>query len=157
MHKVPNRGDICKVREVISKATGKPPRGWIGPGLTETWETHDLLVEGGCDYVADWVLHDQPVWLKTRTKPILSVPYTQECNDVAMMLTQHHKASEYCDCPRDQFEQIYADSAESARVMALSIHPYIIEAPHRLKYLRRVIEVTRSPTGIWLSGQRHPW
>ena len=55
-----------------------------------------------------------------------------------MMLTQHHKASEYCDCARDQFEQIYADSAESARVMALSIHPYIIEAPHRLKYLRRV-------------------
>ena len=97
MHKVPNRGDICKVREVISKATGKPPRGWIGPGLTETWETHDLLVEGGCDYVADWVLDDQPVWLKTRTKPILSVPYTQECNDVAMMLTQHHKASGYCD------------------------------------------------------------
>ena len=157
MHKVPNRGDICKVREVISKATGKPPRGLIGPGLTETWETHDLLVEGGCDYVADWVLDDQPVWLKTRTKPILSVPYTQECNDVAMMLTQHHKASEYCDCARDQFEQIYADSAKSARVMALSIHPYIIEAPHRLKYLRRVIEVTRSPTGIWLSGQRHPW
>jgi allantoinase len=106
----------------------------------------------GCDYVADWVLDDQPVCLKTRTKPILSVPYTQECNDVAMMLTQHHKASEYCDCARDQFEQIYADSAESARVMALSIHPYIIEAPHRLKYLRRVIEVTRSPTGIWLSG-----
>jgi allantoinase len=142
MHKVPNRGDICKVREVISKATGKPPRGWIGPGLTETWETHDLLVEGGCDYVADWVLDDQPVWLKTRTKP---------------MLAPHHKASEYCDCAHDQFEQIYADSAESARVMALSIHPYIIEAPHQLKYLRRVIEVTRSPTGIWLSGQRHPW
>ena len=116
MHKVPNRGDICKVREVISKATGKPPRGWIGPGLTETWETPDLLVEEGCDYVADWVLDDQPVWLKTRTKPILSVPYTQECNDVAMMLIQHHKASEYCDRALDQFEQIYADSAEfSAR------------------------------------------
>ena len=46
MQKVPNeRADIRKVRQVITKATGNPPRGWIGPGLTETWETPDLLAE----------------------------------------------------------------------------------------------------------------
>ena len=113
MQKVPDeRADIRKTREVIIKATGKPPRGWLGPGLTETWETPDLLVEEGYDYVADWVLDDQPVWLKTRSKPIVNVPYTQECNDVAMMLIQHHKASEYRDRALDQFEQIYADAAE---------------------------------------------
>ena len=103
----------------ITKATGKPPRGWLGPGLTETWETPDLLDEEGYDYVADWVLDDQPVWLKTRSKPIVNMPYTQECNDVAMMLIQHHKASEYYDRALDQFEQIYADAADCARVMAL--------------------------------------
>ena len=137
MQKVKNeRVDIRKTREVILKATGKPPRGWLGPGLTETWKTPDLLVEEGYDYVADWVLYDQPVWLKTRTRPLLNVPYTQECNDVAMMLIQHHKASEYSDRAFDQFEQIYADSAKSARVMALVVHPYIMGAPHRLKYFR---------------------
>ena len=41
--------------------TGKNPRGWLGPGLTETWETPDLLVEEGYEYVCDWVLDDQPV------------------------------------------------------------------------------------------------
>ena len=132
LQKVPNeRADIRKVREVITKATGKPPRGWLGPGLTETWETPDVLAEEGYDYVADWVLDDQPVWLKTRGKPILNLPYTQECNDVAMMLIQHHKASEYCERALDQFEQIYADSADSARIMAMSVHPYIMGAPHR--------------------------
>ena len=83
------------------------------------------------DYVADWVLDDQPVWLKTTTAPIVNIPYTQECNDVAMMLIQHHKASEYQDRALDQFEQIYEDAADSARVMALVIHPYIMGAPHR--------------------------
>jgi allantoinase len=63
---------------------------------------------------------------------------------VAMMLIQHHKASEYCDRALDQFEQIYADAADSARVMALALHPYIMGAPHRLKYFRRVIEVIRN-------------
>ena len=113
------------------KRPAQPPRGWLGPGLTETWETPDLLAEEGYDYVADWVLDDQPVWLKTRSKAILNVPYTQECNDVAMMLIQHHKASEYSDRALDQFEQIYADAAHSARVMALVVHPYIMGAPHR--------------------------
>src|SRR5271170_4419982 len=148
LQKVPNeRADIRKTREVIARATGKPPRGWLGPGLTETWETPDVLAEEGYDYVADWVLDDQPVWLKTRGKPILNVPYTQECNDVAMMLIQHHKASEYCERTLDQFEQIYADAASSARVMALVVHPYIMGAPHRLKYFRRVLEVIGEKRG----------
>jgi allantoinase len=153
------RADIRRTREVIAKATGAPPRGWLGPGLTETWETPDLLVEEGYDYVADWVLDDQPVWLKTRTRPILNLPYTQECNDVAMMLIQHHKASEYSDRALDQFEQIYADAADSARVMALVVHPYIMGAPHRLKYLRRVFETIRARSGVkfWTGAEIADW
>jgi allantoinase len=160
MQKVPDEhADIRRTREAIAKATGAPPRGWLGPGLTETWETPDLLVEEGYDYVADWVLDDQPVWLKTRTKPILNLPYTQECNDVAMMLIQHHKASEYSDRALDQFDQIYSNAAHSARVMALVVHPYIMGAPHRLKYLRRVFEAIRARNGVkfWTGAEIADW
>src|SRR5271166_3375553 len=101
------RDDIRRTAAAIRDFTGRPPRGWLGPGLTETWETPDLLVEEGFEYVCDWVLDDQPVWLKTRTKSIVNLPYTQECNDVAMMLIQHHNASEYYDRAIDQFEQLY--------------------------------------------------
>src|SRR5439155_5740419 len=99
------RDDISRTAAAIREFTGRHPRGWLGPGLTETWETPDLLVEEGFEYVCDWVLDDEPVVLKTRTKPIVNIPYTQECNDVAMMLIQHHKASEYYDRAIDQFEQ----------------------------------------------------
>ena len=113
MQKVENeRDDIARTTEAIRAFTGKRPRGWLGPGLTETWETPDLLAEAGYDYVADWVLDDQPVVLKTRTRPIVNIPYTQECNDVAMMLIQHHEAGEYYRRAIDQFEQIYADSRD---------------------------------------------
>jgi allantoinase len=156
MQKVENeREDIRKTADVIEKATGNRPRGWLGPGLTETWETPDLLKQEGYDYVADWVLDDQPVWLKTRTTPIVNIPYTQECNDVAMMLIQHHKASEYQDRALDQFEQIYEDAADSARVMALVIHPYIMGAPHRAKYFRRIFEVIRQkPDVAFMTGEQ---
>jgi len=110
------------------------------------------------------VLDDQPVWLKTRTKPIVNLPYTQECNDVAMMLIQHHKASEYYDRAIDQFEQLYADSAASARIMALVVHPYMMGAPHRLKYFRNALTRIREYRDVlfwtgeeildWYLGQR---
>jgi peptidoglycan/xylan/chitin deacetylase (PgdA/CDA1 family) len=158
------REDIRKTAAAIGNFTGKHPHGWLGPGLTETWETPDLLVEEGFDYVCDWVLDDQPVWLKTRTKPIVNLPYTQECNDVAMMLIQHHKASEYYDRAIDQFEQLYADSGESARIMALVVHPYIMGAPHRLKYFRNALARIREHRDVlfwtgeeildWYLGQR---
>jgi len=160
MQKVPDeRTDIIRTREVIAAATGTAPRGWLGPGLTETWETPDLLFEAGYDYVCDWVLDDQPVWLKTRSGRILNVPYTQECNDVAMMLIQHHKASEYSDRALDQFAQIHADAEGSARVMALVVHPYIMGAPHRAKYFRKVIEAIRTSTGavFWTGAQICDW
>ncbi|WP_158807198.1 polysaccharide deacetylase family protein [Beijerinckia sp. L45] len=165
MQKVPDeREDIRKTKDAIRAFTGRDPRGWLGPGLTETWETPDILVEEGFDYVCDWVLDDEPVVLKTRTKPIVNIPYTQECNDVAMMLIQHHKASEYYDRAVDQFDQIYGDSEDSARVLALVVHPYIMGAPHRLKHFARVFDhiaqhkdvVYRTGGEIydWFLGQR---
>lgn len=153
------REDIRKTTAVIRDFTGRAPRGWLGPGLTETWDTPDILAEQGYDYVCDWVLDDQPVWLKTKSKPLVSVPYTQECNDVAMVLIQHHKASEYADRAIDQFDQIYADSKDSARVMALVVHPYIMGAPHRLKYYRKALEHVRKHSDVlfWTGEQIADW
>ena len=153
------REDIEKTTAAIRAFTGKAPRGWLGPGLTETWNTPDLLAELGYDYVADWVLDDQPVVLKTTSKPIVNIPYTQECNDVAMMLIQHHKASEYLDRAVDQFEQLYQDSKDSARIMALVVHPYIMGAPHRLKYYRKALEHIQKKKDVlfWTGEQILDW
>ncbi|MET9659253.1 polysaccharide deacetylase family protein [Streptomyces sp. NPDC006510] len=162
MQKVPDEQlDIQRTRDAITAVVGKPPRGWLGPGLTETWETPDLLVEEGYEYVCDWVLDDQPTQLRTRTTPIVNVPYTQECNDVAMMLIQHHSAEEYRRRAVDQFDQLLADARadDSARVMALVVHPYIMAAPHRLRYLDQALEYIRGHAeATFLTGEQiHDW
>jgi peptidoglycan/xylan/chitin deacetylase (PgdA/CDA1 family) len=153
------RDDIRRTAAAIRAATGGAPRGWLGPGLTETWETPDLLAEEGYDYVCDWVLDDEPVVLKTRGKPIVNIPYTQECNDVAMMLIQHHKANEYQERAIDQFDQLYADARQGARVMALVVHPYIMGAPHRLKYFRGALAHICRHDGVvvWTGEQILDW
>jgi peptidoglycan/xylan/chitin deacetylase (PgdA/CDA1 family) len=156
MQKVENEADdIARTTEAIAKFAGRRPRGWLGPGLTETWETPDRLVEAGYEYVCDWVLDDQPVTLETRAGDIVNVPYTQECNDVAMMLIQHHKASEYSDRAIDQFEQLRHDARSSARVMAIVVHPYIMGAPHRTRYFRKAIEhIHASGAALFWTGEQ---
>jgi allantoinase len=149
LQKVANeREDISKTTEAIRAYVGRRPRGWLGPGLTETWETPDLLLEAGYDYVCDWVLDDEPVVLKTRSGQMVNIPYTQECNDIAMIILQHHKASEYRDRAIDQFEQLHADAKDSARVMALAVHPYIMGAPHRLRYFREALTHIATKPGV---------
>jgi allantoinase len=153
------RAEIIRTREIIESFTGRRPRGWLGPGLTETWETPDILAEEGYEYVCDWVLDDQPVRLKTRGGSLVSVPYTQECNDVAMIAVQHHRAAEYRDRTIDQFDQLYADAEKTARIMALTVHPYIVGAPHRLRYFREAIEHMHNRPGVvfWTGEQILDW
>lgn len=141
MHMVEDQREAIRMSiQSIHEATGRKPRGWISPGLTETSETADILAEEGIEYVANWILDDQPCSVATRSGRLVSIPYTAEVNDVSMMLIQHHKAVEYYDRAVDQFEQLYEESKDSARVMAITLHPYIMGAAHRAKHVRALLE-----------------
>jgi hypothetical protein len=105
------------------------------------------------------VLDDQPVRLSTRSGQIVSLPYTQECNDVAMIAVQHHRALEYRDRAIDQFEQLYLDAKDSARVMAVVFHPYLMGVPHRFRYFREALEhmCHRRDVLFWTGEEIHDW
>jgi allantoinase len=83
----------------------------------------------------------------------------KKANFAPVMLIQHHKASEYQDRAVDQFEQLYHDARQSARVMALVVHPYIMGVPHRLKYFRNALAHIRAHDGVlcWTGEQILDW
>ena len=110
MHRVEDQGSAIRDTIAAIKAfTGKPPRGWESPGLTETDETLDLLAEAGIEYVADWVMDEQPVALKTRAGSVVSVPYTVEINDVVISAVQQQPSDEILRRGRDQFDRLYLE------------------------------------------------
>ena len=122
MHKVENQREaIEKTVDAIRAFTGAGPRGWESPGLTETDETLDLLRMAGIEYVADWVLDDQPVEITTAHGPIVSVPYTVEINDIVMSLIQSHPSDMLLQRGKDHFDQLWIEGEKSARVMAISV------------------------------------
>ena len=81
--------------EILEAFTGSRPRGWLGPGLAETNQTLGVLSQAGLDYVCDWVLDDEPVWIRSRPRPLVGVPYTLELNDSPLYAGQWHPAEEF--------------------------------------------------------------
>lgn len=155
MHKLENQKQaINDTVAAIQSFTGKPPRGWESPGLTETDETLDLLKEAGIEYVADWVLDDLPAELKTAHGPIISVPYTVELNDIVISLIQNHPSDMILQRGRDQYDQLHREGAHQPRVMAISVHPYITGAPHRIRYLEDLLTYIRDKGGaVFMKGE----
>ena len=151
--------EIHETIRAIRAFTGKAPRGWESPGLTETFETIDLLAAAGIQYVADWVLDDQPCAIDTAIGPIVSVPYTVEMNDIAMMQIQNHPSSEWLRRGTDTFDRLWREGEKIPRVMAISVHPYITGAPHRIGYLEKLYEYIRSREGVvlWTGEQILDW
>jgi len=160
MHKVDDQREaIAATIEAIRQCTGKPPRGWESPGLTETDETVDLLAEAGIEYVADWVLDEQPLPIRTRVGNIISIPYTVEINDVVISAVQQQRSDEIFRRGRDQFDRLYQEGASAPRVMAISIHPYLTGVAHRIKYLEALYDHILRHAGVvmWTGAQILDW
>ena len=145
--------------EVIREFTGKRPVGWMGPGLTETLDTPELLVAAGIQYVADWVIDDEPCTIRTRGGSLVTLPYSLELNDIAMMVVQHHPAGEFVTRTMDYFERVYREGRDRAKIMAIAVHPYISGVPHRIKYFEAVLRRLRKQKGVlfWNGAQILDW
>ena len=127
---------IGEVVAAFVKHEGKAPMGWMGPGAYETSHTPDLLKEAGFKYLMDWPMDDQPVWLRTRSGPILSVPYPIELNDSQVITHRKQDGREFCDMIVDQFDEMIEQCVAHPLVMNVSVHPNIFGQPFRLRNLR---------------------
>jgi len=160
IHKEPDqRAMIHRSMDRLEKFTGRRPVGWLGPGLTQTWETPELLAEAGVQYIGDWVYDDEPTVIRTDNGPLVTLPYTVELNDIPMMIVQHHESDYLLKRAIDQFDRLYEEGAERAKIMSIAIHPYISGQPHRIKYLEAFYDHVAQKTGVlhWNGVQLLDW
>ena len=149
MHKLDDqRASIMKSMDMIEKFCGKRPRGWFGPGLTQTFDTLDYLSEAGIEYIGDWVLDDEPVTLKTAHKPVVALPYNFEIHDIVMMALQHHPSEVWHTRALDHFNTLYAESAERPKIMAIACHPYLSGVPHRIGHVQKTFAEILAHDGV---------
>lgn len=156
------QGDLTEYKELklieettaaIEKHSGTRPRGWLGPWISQSHVTPDLLQEAGYTYLLDWCHDDQPVWMKTRKSRILSLPYPQELNDIPQIVARKREASEFADMIVDTFDVMHEESAKRPLVMGIALHPYLVGWPHRFKHLARALKyiAANADNQVWLT------
>ena len=133
----------------MKKSTGQQLRGILA--LSNTPHSPDLLSEAGFTYYTDIFHDDQPFPVKVNTgKKFVSVPYNIDYNDALTLgLGRGWEADDWAQMCRDQFDTLYAEGAESGRVMCIPLHPYLIGQPHRAKYLDEVLGYILGHKGVW--------
>ena len=160
IHKEPDQpAMIARSLDTLEKFTGKRPVGWLGPGLTQTLETPEHLAKAGIQYIGDWVYDDEPTEIRTAHGPLVTLPYTVECNDIPMMVVQHHEGAYWRQKCIDTFDRYYKEGVERAKIMAIAIHPYISGSPSRIGYLEDIYAHIARFSGVvhWNGEQILDW
>jgi allantoinase len=143
------RAYLAEMHDAIATATGTQPRGWLGPAMTETFDTPRLLRELGYTYLLDWCNDDQPYALNV--EGMISVPYSVELNDISLWVGRNFSGEDYVRWVTDHLDQLLEDGETTGRVMALPLHPFIVNQPARHKYLARVLDEIAGRDGVWVT------
>jgi peptidoglycan/xylan/chitin deacetylase (PgdA/CDA1 family) len=131
---------IAESTETITKHIGVRPTGWMGPGAAESKVTCDLIKEAGYTHNLGWPVDDQPIWMRTRSGPLLSVPYPMELNDMGTNVLRDHSGREFADMIVDQFDELLEQSANAPLVMSVALHTFVCAQPFRLRPLRKALK-----------------
>jgi hypothetical protein len=137
----------------LTKEEGRSPEGWLGPWISHSHLTPDLLAEAGYRYLLDWCMDDQPVWFRCRGgRRILAVPYPQEVNDIPQIVARKVSGDAFADIIIDQFDEMLELSETRPLVMGVALHAYLVGQPHRLRHLKRALRHIAARRGdIWLT------
>jgi peptidoglycan/xylan/chitin deacetylase (PgdA/CDA1 family) len=147
------RALIEETTAAVERHSGVRPRGWLGPWISQSHVTPDLLQEAGYTYLLDWCHDDQPVWMKTRRGRILSLPYPQELNDIPQIVARKREGADFADMIVDTFDVMREECAKRPLVMGIALHPYLVGWPHRFKHLARALRhiVAKADDRVWLT------
>jgi len=158
------RAHMRQAINAIEALTGERPLGWY-TGRTSP-NTHALVAEeGGFLYHSDDYSDDLPFW-DARHPGLLVIPYTLDANDMRYTSAPGFSTGEqFFQYLKDSFDALYAESAETPRMMSVGLHCRISGRPGRIAALERFLQYVRSHDELWITRrvdiarhwrQRHP-
>jgi allantoinase len=142
------RGIIARTTDALVAATGVRPTGWLGPDSGESPHTPQYLAEAGYDYLMDWPNDEQP-YVMTTDPSLISIPNQMEWDDVQALWLRHVPNPRYPDLVGEAFSTLHEDGAKSGRVFGLSLHPWVIGQPQRIKYLAQALDRIAQFDQVW--------
>ena len=155
----PHAGSLAEAaeRELIQRsldslrqASGRPVRGWLGPGRLQSERTPELLREAGIEYFSDWVNDELPYRFHTALGDLWSLPLCYELDDRFVVMDNQHSEASWAQQVMDACDLLLAESREQGgRLLSLSLHPWVLGQPHRIKHLEAALAHVAAQDGVW--------
>jgi hypothetical protein len=89
--------------------------------------------------------------MKVKNGKLISVPYSVEINDIPFFLGKGNSGADFMQAIKDQFDVLYEEGKTSGRVMAIAVHPFIVNVPFRHKYFVQALEYIARQKDVWLT------
>ncbi|MBS0643397.1 MAG: polysaccharide deacetylase family protein, partial [Proteobacteria bacterium] len=142
------RAFIADARDAIATATGKAPRGWCGQDFNESADTPAYLIDAGFDYTTDWPNDDLPYLLDGK---LLALPPQPEWSDLECMRLRGVTVPVWSDNVAEAFAVLHEEGGQGngGTVFNLTLHPWIIGQPQRIRWLREALTRMLGKSGIW--------
>jgi allantoinase len=128
--------------------------GWHSPGYSQSMHTMEILSAEGVRYVADWVNDDLPYDVRTSDGNIVAMPLTYELADRKIMVEHDRTMEEYTTMVLSAASRLRAESSQFARILSLSISPWIIGYHHRIAAFEAMLDAILSGGPIWVATGR---
>jgi allantoinase len=142
------RAVIGQSASALDAAFAARPAGWLSPDFGESTRTPALVAEAGFSYLLDWANDDAPYWMTT-PRPIVSVPYQVEWDDLATFLVRRVPIERYPELIVNAFDRLRGEGRSGTRIFGLPLHPWFIGAPHRFGYLAAALKRIAATEGVW--------
>lgn len=137
--------------EIQTRICGERPLGWYTGRTSEN--TRRLVAEdGGFVYDADDYSDDLPFWSRVVDRPHLVVPYTLDANDMRFATPQGFNTGDhFFQYLRDSFDALYAEGAETPRMMSIGLHCRLIGKPGRIGGLTKFLDHVAAHDKAWIA------
>lgn len=144
------RAHMAEAIEIHKQVTGERPLGWYTG--RDSPNTRRLVNEyGGFLYDSDSYADDLPYWCEDFESPHLVVPYTLDVNDMRFAAPQGFNAGDqFLNYLTDTFDELYAEGAETPKMMSVGLHCRIVGKPGRAAALRKFLTYITDKPDVWV-------
>ncbi len=134
----------------LRQVSGQAVRGWLSPGRLQSANTPELLKAHGIEYFCDWVNDELPYRFHTAQGDLWSLPLTNETDDRFVIMDNQHSEASWAQQVLDAAQFLLAEARQQGgRLLSLSVHPWVLGQPHRIKHLETVLAALAAESEIW--------
>jgi allantoinase len=139
--------------DALRAASGQPVRGWLSPGKLESEHTPELIKARGIEYFCDWVNDELPYRFHTTHGDLWAMPLATEIEDRFVILDEQHSEASWAQQVGDAADMLLAESQSGGgaggRLLSISLHPWVLGQPHRIKHLEAALAHVMALPGVW--------